>query len=78
MNNQAQSNAQINVLDTVSYVFEADIMTGVVWMIETNSITFRTGNSLYSVPRALAEIDTVLLEKYNREAVIAFIIGKVA
>lgn len=70
----------INVLDTVS--FESadglDILTGIVWAIEAHAIIFRTGNQFHSVPRFLAEQSTVLLEKFNREAVIAQILEAIA
>lgn len=70
----------INVLDKVSFVTSdgLDILTGIVWIIEPSTITFRVGASFYDVPRALAEQDTELIEKYDRAAVIAEIMGAIA
>lgn len=70
----------INVLDTVSFETAdgLDYLTGIVWEIAPHVVTFRVGESYYSVPRYFAEENTVLIEKFDRAAVIADILEAIA
>lgn len=70
----------INVLDTVSFETADGLgyLAGIVWAIEAHVITFRVGESYYAVPRYFAEESTILIEKFDRAAVIADILEAIA
>lgn len=58
-----QNSEIIHVGDKVSFEAESEILTGYCYAIEAQTITFLAYGKLYPVGRALAERDTVLLEK---------------